>query len=113
MKSMDGFGQPGYFNDIYPPVWDEKEMSLFDRVLHSWGSRLLTYMVSLSPKGEVTAEKVFLGTELGCLGRSDMSKLELFLLPSPTPPNSYFFFSSGLLELLHWTLEHPQSLSWP
>lgn len=44
-------------------------MSLFGRVLHNWGSRVLIYMLSLSLKGAVITEKVFLGTELCCLGR--------------------------------------------
>lgn len=44
--------------------WGEREMGLFGRVSHSWGSWALTHMHSLSPTGKITGPEGFLGNEL-------------------------------------------------
>ena len=67
IQSIDGFGQYGHVNNISSSAWGERERSLFDRVLHSWGNWVLAYTLSLSLIEEVTA-KVSHGIDLCCLG---------------------------------------------
>lgn len=84
--------------------WGEREMSLFGRVLHSWGNQMLTHTYSLFSTGEITGQDD-LSWPYAVLpwGRSDTGKVKLFLLPLPMHPNSYFVCFNGMLEL-HWKL---------
>ena len=81
--------------------WGKIEISLFDSIIHSWGSRILNHMFTLSlnlwPVGEILSQEGLSWPWVVSLwGRDEVSKIKLFLLPSPVhitctpspPPNS-------------------------
>ena len=83
--------------------WCKREIILFDSIIHSWGSRVLNHMLTLSPNlwpvGEILSQKGLSWPWVVSLwARDEMSKIKLFLLPCrvhttytlpPTPtPNS-------------------------
>lgn len=68
--------------------WGKREIILFDSIIHSWGSRILNHMLTLSPNlwpvGEILSQEGLSWPWVVSLwGRDEMSKIKLFLLPSP------------------------------
>lgn len=71
--------------------WSKKAVGLFDRVLYSWGSQVLTHVLSLSPMGEILGqEKPYWQWALLPWGRSNEGKVKLCLSFSLVFPISHF-----------------------
>lgn len=91
--------------------WGKREIILFDSIIHSWGSRVLNHMLTLSPNlwpvGEILSQEGLSWPWVVSLwGRDEMSKIKLFLLPSPVhttctplpPPHPKQCAGTSLLE---------------
>lgn len=77
--------------------WGKVDLS--GSILHSWRTRELTHMLSLSPMREIMDyEHLFWHWAMLHLGRGETGKAKLFLLPSSVCSISDFFFYSNLLE---------------
>ena len=85
-------------------------MSLFVRNLHSWGSQVLTHLLSFSPLLEKSqGKKVLLSSKLWCLGGGVIhARSSCFSYLLQTHP---FFSFSGVLELLLWKPRFLQRVS--
>ena len=74
---------------------------------HSFTSSPFSHGRHLRPHGP------HLGLSCATWGMGDVGKVKLFSLSTPIHPNSYFFLSSRVLQLLLWKPRLPQSLSCP
>lgn len=76
--------------------WGKIEISLFDSIIHSWESRILNHMFTLSlnlwPVGEILSQEGLSWPWVVSLwGRDEVSEIKLFLLPSPVHTTCTFF----------------------
>ena len=96
-------------------LWKGKrEMGLFGNSPHSWSSQVLIPMLLLTPVGEITSQEGLSFSELCHFGEEVMqvkSKYSFYPLQCVKVSNlGFFFYSCGVLELLHWTLRFSQRL---
>ena len=76
--------------------WGKIEISLSDSIIHSWGSRILNHMFTLPlnlwPVAEILSQEGLSWPWVVSLwGRDEVSKIKLFLLPSPVHTTCTFF----------------------
>lgn len=95
--------------------WDKKEVSRVGSILHSWGNRVLTLMLSLTnPGGDIAGwEGVSRHWATPPWRRGDAGKVKLLPLPPSMCPNLRYFCSNSVLVLLRWTPRLPHSHSHP
>lgn len=78
----------------HPCILKEWERSVFDSILHSWGSRKLTHMLSLFPVGETAGRVRLFALSCVTLEMGWHSKSETVLLTLFSVPNLKIFLSS-------------------
>lgn len=74
---------------------------------HSFTMSPFSHGRHLKPNGS------HLGLSCATWEMGDVGEVKLFSLSTPIHPNSYFFLSSRVLQLLHWKPRSPQRLSCP